>query len=228
MFKKETIMKISKCSLVAAGFLLIAAKTAVAAAISYPFAPTQNQCDDPPQILLTEELGDVASAVFPFSGDDSIRVAISQANPNLAPACVSDNGMQDDWIISITNAGQTTFRDLHFVSDESVSLSNADQRPAGGEGNDAFRIDSIGINANLLSESIAADELFSPGESWDFVVWDFNVAGQPDQPVLGSGGIGQPDPSSNASIVGIPVPEPSGLSLSILSVVGMFLFRLRK
>jgi hypothetical protein len=74
----------------------------------------------------------------------------------------------------------------------------------------AFKIDNIGLNTPLVYESIAADNLFEPGEAWGFVIQDYiNVFGLLPS-AMGSPGVGtlsMGDPQlSSGSIIAIPAP----------------------
>ena len=218
-----TIMKISARVMVVVGVAIVLTQHVVAAPISYQFSPTPQFCDDPPATLLSQELGDITSG-FPFIGNDEIRVDISPADLNLLP-CVSDDGLANDWDVTMTNLGNVTYQDVHFVADEQVTFGNADQSAQVAR-HDAFRIDDVGVNASLV-ESGPTDGLFSPGESWRFTVANFSSPNQPSvQLTMGSGGIGVLDSTSTASIVANAVPEPNAVSL--LCTLALYLLRFRR
>jgi hypothetical protein len=144
--------------------------------------------------------------------------------------CVADDTIANDWRVSITNAGTATWKDLFFVADPGVAVGNADGTiTSGGLTHNAFRIDNIGVNRNLLSESIKADLLFEPGETWIFLVTNFGLpVGVP--PFFGSLGIGTDtinpnDPNSftnsSASILAnLDEPSIAGLLGLGLAVIG--------
>ncbi len=54
---------------------------------------------------------------------------------------------------------------------------------------DAFKIDDLGVDAPLLSESLVADLVFAPGETWTFVVEDWGLPAVTPTP-FGSIGVG--------------------------------------
>jgi hypothetical protein len=71
-----------------------------------------------------------------------------------------------------------------------------------------------------VSESILADGIFAPGETWQFIVQDYTNAllaatafaaiGVPDVGVTASG-----------SIIGVPVPEPGTATLIVLGLAAL-------
>ena len=73
------------------------------------------------------------------------------------------------------------------MADPGIEILNLDGiiiPPSGAlQGLVAFKIDSVGGNASLV-ESIAADGIFEPGESWTFAVINFVLA-EPGTPSAG-------------------------------------------
>lgn len=149
---------------------------------------------------------------------------------------VPDDGVANDWTVHIENETGQAWKSLFFVADLGVSIGNADGRVqdllgAPGVLRDAFRIDALGANANLLFESISTDGVFQPGEEWEFAVSNFNTGLNSLAPSLISpgvfagsspfGGIG----GSNASILATPVPEPATAGLMGLLAGGLLLRR---
>jgi hypothetical protein len=90
-------------------------------------------------------------------------------------------------LVSITNNTQRSWVNLYYVADPETTLTNFDGRignaPGGQQANDdtlAFRIDNVGINRPLVNESISADLVFQPNETWQFIIQDYlNAAGGP-------------------------------------------------
>jgi hypothetical protein len=194
------------------------------------------RCDAIPNQTLKDELGD--AAVFPIN-----EGIIYQVTPVPFTVCVPNDGQSNDWVVDMINVSGQAWQDLFFVTDLNVFVGNADGSVfdvAGAPGaiTDAFRIDgtvTAGINNNLLGESGAIDEIFSPGESWRFAVSNFsatNTAGFFSPPIFITPGIfsgSSPFPSTpgNASILANPVvPEPTGLCLITL-FSGMLMMRRR-
>lgn len=181
------------------------------------------RCDGVANRFLTHELGEAAGG-FP------INELISSSAVLAGTVCVSDGDPANDWQVTITNLSAQTWRDLFFVADGLMRIGNADGTVTGISPPDAFRIDAVGAaNSNLLSESLIADGLFAPGESWVFLVTDFThsrlALGTPPIPAFGSIGIGGSSDKlsgSTASIIANPVPVPAAVWLfgSSLGLLG--------
>lgn len=174
-----------------------------------PFVDTP-PCDTH-AITLTHELGNPPAAGS-FPPDEAIDSASTPVQQQGCSTFVQPNGILD-WVVTITNLTSTHWVDLFFVADADKSYGNVDGLILGGL---AFRIDGVGINVPLLAESLAPDLVFEPGETWTFLVidWDPGANGGPPS-LMGSIGVGVgsvTDPSSTASIVANPrlrVPEPA-------------------
>ena len=204
------------------GVLLAAPRPAAAIPGTFTFGDDP-RCD-PHEITLTHELGEAPA--FP---KDELISALS-AGLNLPLTCTTlgptDPPMADDFLVTITNLSPFSWIELFFVADEGILFGNVDGTIKGGN---AFKIDTSGINTPLLSESIASDLIFSPGESWTFIVQDWRFVAVPD--IMGSIGVGSESDdatgSSWSSIVAIcldcpiPVPEPGSLALLVVSVVAL-------
>ena len=181
-----------------------------------------------------DELGigqSVAGAIVgPFPKDEEITAF---AIEEYMPACMhSDDPDKVDSIVSITNltVPQRSFSELWYVANPNTYISNWDglvgQVGSADLGSGpAFRIDNVGHNRPLLSESGTADGIFEPGETWKFVVQDYD-AGSLGLDAAAFTSIGVAGGSlgggkSSGSIIGIPmrVPEPSGLALLAIGLV---------
>ena len=188
------------------------------------------RCDAIPSQTLTHELGEVQ--FFPLN--EAITVNISAAPFTV---CVPDDGIANDWIIDMQNVSGIAWTDLFFVADLGLTIGNADGNVidpvnAPGVAVDAFRIDSLGINANLLGESQIADNIFAPGENWRFTVSNyFDPAGTAPAPrfrIPGFFGGSEPFPNaagSTASILANPVPEPSAVVALALPAMALLMRR---
>jgi hypothetical protein len=181
------------------------------------------RCDAIPNQTLTHELGQ--NQFFPLNEALDINVT-----PATFTVCVPDDGIANDWIVQITNISGVTWKNLFFVADLGMKVGNADGSMEDAIGapqvfTDAFRIDgtvTVGLNNNLLGESGPIDEVLQPGEVWRFNVSNFSgPAGAPAFPPIfrtpgvfaGSSPLLIP-PVSTASILAIPVPEPTSIGIA--------------
>ena len=185
-------------------------------------------CDNHGSQLLKHELGD--ASVFPI--DEAIIVSAVLAPDPGHFTCASDNGQIDEWRVQITNISPYDYRDLFFVVDAGLGFSNVDgliEDLANPGFTEAFKIDGTvtpGVNNALVFESGPVDEVFQSGETWEFLVTNFD--GTPFSPAplfnspggfsLSSGG----GPPSNASIVANLVPEPASLGLLLIGGCAIF------
>jgi hypothetical protein len=170
----------------------------------------------------------------PFPEDERISAFAIQGH---MPACHhSDDPDRLDSIVSITNltSPKRSFSQLWYVANPNVYLSNYDGYVGqlgfedAGTGL-AFRIDGEGHNRPLLAESGNANGIFEPGETWKFVIQDYDsgslgidAAGLASIGVAGGSLMGG---NSSGSIIGIPVPEPTSLALLAIGLVAPLLRR---
>ena len=110
-------------------------------------------------------------------------------------------------LVYIQNLGTWTWYEVWYVADtENTFFQNFDGWVNGGL---AFKIDNIGLNTPLVYESMTLDNIFEPGETWGFVIQDYqNVLGLLPSAFdsIGVGVFSMPDPISSGSIIAIPVP----------------------
>ncbi len=164
-----------------------------------------------------------------FPADQAIIYGASQLGED--DPCGTTSGQPGiDTLVSMTNLTSITWHDVWFVADPNPATgtpthTNVDaligEGPTPGEG---FRIDTTGINVPLIFEDIASNELFEPGETWEFVIQDWYMPGIVEFTSIGIGGesgiAGAAGlPLSNASIIARPfdqpppIPEPATLGL---------------
>jgi hypothetical protein len=206
----------------------LATSTAVATAMAWASAQNASgvpvtgvyledaRCDALPNFTLNHELGN--AAFFPINEGITVQVA-----PVPFTVCVQNDSIQNDWVVDITNVSGIAWTDLYFVADLGMRIGNADGNMidvvnAPGVVTDAFRIDGTvtgGINNNLMNEiGGVVNEIFEPGETWHFAVSNFQGPTNPP-PIMNTPGVfagSDPiivPPINTASILAIPVPEPT-------------------
>ena len=173
---------------------------------------------------IIDELG--TSAPF-HSADEGITASATQFSDLACPSSADPavGGMQV--LLSITNSTNRTFTDLWYVADPETSITNIDGKI---NFNAAFKIDgtvTVNLNNPLISESILTDELFSPGETWKFIIDGYFNAVSAPASHLGSIGVGVDSaeagitiPVSTGSVIAL-VPEPGTALLMGLGLVGL-------
>ncbi len=130
------------------------------------------------------------------------------------PACWdgNDDPAIPNVLVTMTNLTDRTFPEVYYVADPETSITNFDGwiGNAGlGDAQYAFKIDWIGINRPLISESMTVDNIFQPGERWAFIIQDYqNALGGPPAPFdsLGIASMSMGWPPSTGSIIATPVP----------------------
>ena len=129
--------------------------------------------------------------------------------------------------VTMTNLTTVFWHELVYVADPETTLTNDDGLV---NGRPAFNIDWVGANIPLVGESIAADTIFAPGETWEFVIQDyFNGFALPASAFGSVGLVGAAsggDSFSSGSIIAVPVPEP--LTLAFLGISSLVLVRRRR
>lgn len=210
-------------------FLIVALLTSLLPVTRAVLVPAEVR-DTPRQDLL-EDLPGWHELGIGFPVDEEIITALDEVT--LFDPCPLDKENGQNFTITIQNMSQTYWTDLHYVADPETTFTNDD-----GEAQDltmpgwtlAFRIDNVGLNQPLVFESMAPDNIFEPGEIWEFVVQDYNNAlGLPPSLLDSWDGNAQGQisyasaggPPSSASIIAIP--EPSTIALIGLCGLGLFI-----
>lgn len=147
----------------------------------------------------------------------------STAGTTSTVACPSSSvPLATNALVSITNLTAFDFTDLWYAADAGTTFTNVD-----GEINGplalGFKIDAVGINQPLVSESIAFDGIFEAGETWQFIIDGYsNSNGLPASAFVGLG-VPSPVGSSSGSIIAapLPIPEPTTAALLGLGLLGL-------
>ena len=126
-----------------------------------------------------------------------------------------------NYLVSMTNMTGRDLSDLYYIADDNTSITNYDEN-IGQSGSffadNAFRIDRVGLNHTLTSESMAQDGIFQAGETWQFVLQDYLNTQNLAPSLFGSFGVAEgsvSDLGSSGSIITttMPVPEPATLAV---------------
>jgi len=189
------------------------------------------------------ELGELGEFVFPL--EELIESYWMETDETACPEPGDDPGIPNI-LVSMTNLTGIDWYDVHYVSDL-VFPNNS--HPANGSpvpgalisnfdgwiGNagladheEAFKIDSIGINTPLVFESLIIDNIFQAGETWNFIIQDYTLplAGSPTPfDSVGIASLSTGYPPSTGSIVAV-IPEPA--TIGLLALGGLVLVRSRK
>lgn len=230
--KRRNLLNVVVAAASAAALLIAPIARAVPVAGLYIEDP---RCDAINTQSLPHELGELTT--FPLN--ESFFSTVTKSTTYI---CVPDDLIVNDWEVQIRNTSGIAWNNLFFVANKGMTIGNADGNMvdtvnAPGVTTDAFRIDgtvTAGVNNNLISESGIVDEIFSPGETWTFLVTNFADPNGTSPPPLfntpglfaGSAPVVAAFPDT-ASILATPVPEPSSAGLLTLGAAAMFLRRPR-
>ena len=223
-------------------FLLFLVCNCVLTFLSLPAAgvPLDVYSIDGPQdpLLLNGPVHELGETVFP---PDEMVISVWDLTDQTACFDGSDNPTIPNVLVSMTNQTGIDWYDVHYVSDldnsqppngtpvPGASISNFD----GWIGNaglddhaEAFKIDSIGINIPLVSESLIPDDIFQAGKMWNFIIQDY-VLQEPPTPFdsVGIASLSAGFPPSTGSIVAV-IPEPT--TIGLLTFGCLVLLRNRK
>jgi hypothetical protein len=84
----------------------------------------------------------------------------------------------------------------------------------------AMRIDATGTNTPLVAGDTGNDGIFSPGETWQFIIQDY-VNALATAGAINTVGIPDISTSSSGNILAVPVPEPTSAALLGLGVLAL-------
>ncbi len=194
----------------------------------------QPTCDP---LFIPLDVDELGSTFVPFPADELIR---HQDLGQGQPVCTStDDPLLVDSLVEIVNLTSRTFSEVWYVADRDTTITNVDgfAEDAGVAAsgvpvsNYSFRIDNSlsdpnGIHHPLIFES-NPNGLFEPGETWQFVLQDYqNALGLPPDAFtsigIGSASIDIPGiVGSSGSIIAVPEPQAFvWLALALAGVAG--------
>jgi len=231
----------------------LCALTAAARPVTIGSGPVNSPCSDMVIPTVNHELGGGPSVGGTFSAMEDI--AWTSLTTSASACAPTDDPITLNTLVTITNNTGHYWNNLWFVADGELIfppsppgsflpvLTNADMKinevaPLGGGSLGlGFRIDNTGVNLPLTSESLSADLIFAPNETWTFIVQDWagqlGITGGCGSSVgsvlFGSPGVGGVSctigagTTSNASIVAhlLTVPEPGTIALFGLGLLGL-------
>jgi len=182
-------------------------------------------CDVLSVPAVVEELG--TGGLFP-AGEQIVSGLLSPSGAiaGVGPAGVNcttgtiDSPFIANHGVTITNTTGFNFLEVWYVANAQTNLSNLD---GSVNGFGAFRIDQVGVNKPLISESVLTDGVFQAGETWAFMIQDYannagmlaNAFAAPGVPSLGIGD------GSSGSIIGVLAPEPGTGGLLIMGLLAL-------
>jgi len=123
----------------------------------------------PCDVLLVPDDVDELGTSAPFiSGFEAITSSDTTTPLNACPSVAEGSSLR----ITIKNLTPDDFIDGWYVSDDITTITNFDGTVNGEE---AFKIDSVGLNKPLVFESITSNDIFEAGETWDFIIDDYSA-----------------------------------------------------
>jgi hypothetical protein len=192
------------------GLALAAHALAVPVSVSHTDLPTCDFLSVPP---LVDELGDTSA----FPPDERIT-AVDLST--VLSGCPATDTPAPNVLVAMTNLTTLDFVEVWYVADPETSLSNVDGLV---EGEEAFQIDSVGLNTPLVFESMQVNGIFEAGETWEFVIDDyFNALGLAADDFFSPGAVGtfSPGGPSSGSVIAF-VPEPATALLLAGGLAGL-------
>ena len=200
--------------------------TAVALVLAAPAGaePVDLSYQDGPQDpLWVPQTGEELGTNFP--PDELITATATQTDRTACSDFPFDDPVIPNRMVYMTNQTTRDFSAVWYASDPETQLSNYDGWINSEE---AFRIDAVGVNQPLISESLIWDGVFQAGETWEFIIQDYrNAFGLPPT-AFQTVGVGAQSAGDHVSTGSIVVPEPATMTLLGLGAIGVLARRRRR
>ena len=163
-----------------------------------------------------------------FPADEAMGVGEYESAVDDNIVCPTDYLGGTNMTVYVTNLTSQSYTDVYYVADPETNLTNWDELVGNaglGDAKKAFKIDKVGENQPLLTESISADGIWQPNEAWAFVIQDYSNTLNLAPNLFGSLGIASLSSGDSVSSGSILVPEPATLSLLALGGLAVLIRR---
>ena len=190
--------------------------------------------DSPEQDPLRDGTRMVHELGINFPPDTLIDASELPTDETACPFPPGDDPAIPNYLITMTNQNPTDWAEVWYVADGldayiplETSITNFDGIVHGPNGSGlAFKIDQDGVNRPLVSESLIPDGIFQSGETWEFIIQDYqNIHGLPASALASQSVTSFGDLESSGSIIAVPVPEPMTLSALTLAAIASLIRR---
>jgi hypothetical protein len=220
------------------GLVLLTSFQAVAVPTAVTFAnPTnilgQDVCDSFDVANIPGTLDEIGTAAGGFpAGEQLTPVSLAVASPaTVGPAghtcnspALQDSPFRANFVLGIRNDNPVDYTEVWYVANTAngTDFSNWDGTI---NGNIAYRIDNVGLNKPLVSESLIADGIWNAGETWVFTLQDWSNANLLNGLAINAVGVpGLLGDGSSGSILALVAPEPGTAGLLIVGLLGLARF----
>ena len=161
-----------------------------------------------------DELG--STFIFPVGE----QILFSSSDTTLQACGSTDNPLLPNKLVSIKNLQSFAMPSVFYVASGGSTPGTFSNFDGYVNGVQAMKIDRLGLNSSLWSESGTSDGIFEPGETWQFIVQDY-VSPYAVDAFYSPGMVGGAD-----TLPSIIIPEPTSVALGLLG--GLLLLRRRR